>query len=69
MKSGEPSSYCKYHFDLPKLVGSKETPISPNLLRGSVDVQSHILLELAFHFYPDLHLAHLVQVHQPRMRV
>jgi hypothetical protein len=34
MKSGEPNSYCNYHFDLLEPVCGKDTPISPDLLHG-----------------------------------
>jgi hypothetical protein len=53
MKSGEPNSYCKYHFDLPKLVGSKDTPIFSDLLHGFIDVHSLSVLDLALHFSLD----------------
>jgi hypothetical protein len=46
MKSGEPNSYCKYHFDLPEPVGGKDTPILLDLLHGFVDVHSLLYLIL-----------------------
>jgi hypothetical protein len=40
MKSGEPNSYCRYCFDLPELMGGKDTPIFLDLLHGLEDVLS-----------------------------
>jgi hypothetical protein len=52
MKSGEPNSYCRYRFDLPKLVGGKDTPISTDFLHGLEDVLSLSVLDLALHQSP-----------------
>jgi hypothetical protein len=49
MKSGELNSYCRYWFDLPELVGVKDTPISLNLLHGLEDILSLSVLDLALH--------------------
>jgi hypothetical protein len=49
MKSGEPNSYCRYRFDLPELVGGKDTPIFMDLLHGLEDVLSLSKLDLALH--------------------
>jgi hypothetical protein len=69
MKSGEPNSYCRYRFDLPKLVGGKDTPIFMDLLHGLEDVLSLSKLDLALHLNLGKHSVQSVQVHQPRMRV
>jgi hypothetical protein len=53
MKSGEPNSYCKYRFDLLKLVGGKDTPIFLDLLHGFIDVHSLYILDLSLHFSLD----------------
>jgi hypothetical protein len=54
MKSGAPAnSYCRYRFDLPELVGGKDTPISSNLLHGLEDVLSLSILDLALHLSPN----------------
>jgi hypothetical protein len=49
MKSGEPSSYCKYRFDLRELVRSKDAPISHDALHGFKDVLTLSKLDLSLH--------------------
>jgi hypothetical protein len=69
MKSGEHNSYCMYRFDLPELVGDKDTTISSDLLHVLEDILSLSKLDLALHLNPSKHSLHPVQVHQPRMHV
>jgi hypothetical protein len=69
MKSGEHNSYCMYCFDLPELVGGKDTLISSDLLHGLEDVLSLSKLDLALHLNLSKHSLHPIQVHQPRMHV
>jgi hypothetical protein len=72
MKSGKPSSYCQYRFDLPKLVGGKDAPISHNITNPSFQkhgapagvIDAHPIAQLRYQA-----CAHLRSISNPQVHL
>ena len=69
MENGESDSNCKYRFNLPELVRSKDRAISLDLLHGLYDVLSFSVHDFASHSILDFELLRHVQIHQIWVRV